>query len=852
MSCRSLGTVTYVGHIVSENGIATDPAKIEAVASWKKPTDLASLQSFLGFCGYYRRFIKNYSIIVRPLTELTNPPTQKVRKTSKSASEKSYFKATEPFGVRWDDSCTEASLHGLGAVLNQEYPERLRPVAFASHKLSSSEKNYPVHQLEFLALKWAVVDKFHDYLYGASFTVRTDNNPLTYVLTTAKLNATGHRWLAALSAYNFTIQYRPGCYNINADALSRNVFAKEVREWQDMSSDSIKALCKHINCGREGMPPKCAEFLGIPPAAIPDCYAFPTHLHLGGLELQSSRHLQDAQNSDPTITPVKKSILEGSALTSYPGETREIALLRREVPRLNIIDGLLYRLVKRPSGTEVRQLVLPKVYVPMMSIDIEQYVKSCGRCIARKALPQRAAPLNKMTSRGPLDLAFPTKDQKASTVAKVLFDFVHYGLPARIHSDQGRDFESKLIHELLRMLGIRKSRTTPYHPQGDPQPERFNRTLLFMLGTLDPRQKQRWSQKISQLVHAYNCTRNDATGYSPYLLMFGREARLPVDLCFGVVPEGEGDVSYQNYITQLRSDLQEAYKLAADAAGKNHERNKKMHDRLVKEQVLAKGDRVLLRNFNVMGKHKLRNKWRTMPYIVVGKMDNLPVYQVKPEGGGGDVKTVHRNHLLPIGCLVRMPVDTNSPSPPQRCVTRRQQRWRDVPPVSDGGLPKGEAGLTPDESEDSDFDTFQPVIIDGEQIWNDLQQCFDLPARNKEPRDADHYETPSVRCTEGMAEGRSHIEHPPEVNDAEAYLGLDSVSETPLEGGAVGESVKKNAREDWLIPRPRREEKPVLRLSYDELSHPSNHPLNTLSMGVLASETLNLTGKVHKYSSGKM
>lgn len=84
-------------------------------------------------------------------------------------------------------------MSGLGTLLYQEYPEGLRPVAFASRKLSNSEQHYPVHQLEFLALKWAVVDKFHDYLYGAKFTVRTDNNPPTYVLTTARLNATGHR-----------------------------------------------------------------------------------------------------------------------------------------------------------------------------------------------------------------------------------------------------------------------------------------------------------------------------------------------------------------------------------------------------------------------------------------------------------------------------------------------------------------------------------------------------------------------------------------------------------------------------------------------------------------------------------
>lgn len=159
-----------------------------------------------------------------------------------------YYKESEPFGERWDQYCSEAfhkiiycltnapvlafadpnqpyvlhvdaSFKGLGAVLYQAYPEGLRPVAFASRKLSPSELNYPIHQLEFLSLKWAVVDKFHDYLYGAKFTVRTDN-PLTYVLTSAKLNATGHRWLASLATYDFNILYRPGKSNIDADLLS--------------------------------------------------------------------------------------------------------------------------------------------------------------------------------------------------------------------------------------------------------------------------------------------------------------------------------------------------------------------------------------------------------------------------------------------------------------------------------------------------------------------------------------------------------------------------------------------------------------------------------------------------------
>ncbi len=157
----------------------------------------------------------------------------------------------------------------------------------------------------------------------------------------------------------------------------------------------------------------------------------------------------------------------------------------------------------------------------------------------------------------PLRTSLHMQRPKALTVAKTLCDkfFIHYGLPSRIHSDQGRDFESGLIKELLKMLGIRKSRTSPYHPQGDPQPERFNRTLLSMLGTLNPVEKSRWSQHINCLVHAYNCTKNDATGYSPYYLLFGREARLPVDVCFGTFPDGKGANNHRQYVERMKIGL---------------------------------------------------------------------------------------------------------------------------------------------------------------------------------------------------------------------------------------------------------------------------------------------------------
>ena len=115
---------------------------------------------------------------------------------------------------------TDASSKGLGAVLYQKQNETMRVIHYASRGLKRSEKNYPAAKLEFLALKWAITEKLDDYLYGNNFTVVTDNNPLTYALSKAKLDATGLRWLS-LTPYDFNIVYRPCKSNIDADVLSR-------------------------------------------------------------------------------------------------------------------------------------------------------------------------------------------------------------------------------------------------------------------------------------------------------------------------------------------------------------------------------------------------------------------------------------------------------------------------------------------------------------------------------------------------------------------------------------------------------------------------------------------------------
>ena len=133
---------------------------------------------------------------------------------------------------------TDASEKGLGAVLYQlQDDETFRVIAYASRTLSKSERNYDAHKLEFLALKWSVTQRFHEYLYGGTFEVYTDNNPLTYVLTSAKLDAMGQRWIASLANYDFKIFYQSGHLNVDADSLNRILL--DMEQTYDTSLDTV-------------------------------------------------------------------------------------------------------------------------------------------------------------------------------------------------------------------------------------------------------------------------------------------------------------------------------------------------------------------------------------------------------------------------------------------------------------------------------------------------------------------------------------------------------------------------------------------------------------------------------------
>ena len=503
--------IEYLGHVVSGKGISTNPKKIEAVSKWPTPKTVYDIRSFLGFVGYYRRFIKNFSRITKPIREVITG----LENQSKRIAKKTYIEWTDAADSAFEHlkaMCvstpilaypdyqlpftlnTDSSTDGLGAVLYQKQDGKLRVIAYASRSVSKAESNYPAHKLEFLALKWAVCEKFHEYLYGfKSFEVFTDNNPLTYVLTSAKLDACGQRWVAKLANYNFSIRYRCGVSNTEADALSRI-------KWPEALSDNVDidngCMDTHvINAILTGAVTKSSLIESVSCSAK----VIPTELDKETGKLSSINWAKE-QTLDPNLGVIIR-LIESGQLTKRKlqgKDSSEVKSFLRNKKSLKFVKDVLYRKSYSDNSTSKKtlwQLVVPKLfrerallgchddvghqgilrtlsllrerfYWPGMQEEATQHVLKCSRCLRRKTPPQ-VAPLQPILVTQPLELvhmdylslepskgnienvlvitdhftryalAYPSKTQTAQATARILWDnfICHYGFPEKFISD---------------------------------------------------------------------------------------------------------------------------------------------------------------------------------------------------------------------------------------------------------------------------------------------------------------------------------------------------------------------------------------------------------------------------------
>ena len=240
--CEFFGSwISYLGHIVSKEGIETGPKNISAICHWLQPQTVTEVQSFLGFTNYYRKFIHKYVQIAKPLNTLVSGKNAKSKKKlvecnedCKTAYQKLKTLCSETHILAYANYSmpvclqTDASEKDLGAVLYEiQNDGTTRVIAYASRTLSKSQTNYDAQKLEFLALKWAITDRFHEYLYAGNFEVFTDNSLLTYLLSTVKLDAMDQRWVMSLTNNNFKLHYKIGKLNVEVDQLSRIPWEQE-------------------------------------------------------------------------------------------------------------------------------------------------------------------------------------------------------------------------------------------------------------------------------------------------------------------------------------------------------------------------------------------------------------------------------------------------------------------------------------------------------------------------------------------------------------------------------------------------------------------------------------------------
>lgn len=723
--------VHYLGHVISEGGVSPDPGKLQAVETWVAPQNITQLRAFLGLVGYYRRFIKDFAKIAAPLNSMlwgtskrrTQPAAGKAERWAWGEMQESAFKKLKesllqapilayadfqlPF-VLYTDACQT----GLGAVLAQVQEGKERVIAYASRSLRPTErndKNYSSFKLELLALKWAIAEKFRDYLAVSPFTVFTDNNPLAH-LNTATLGAVEQRWMAQLAGFQFDVRYRPGRTNGNADALSR---------WPGKETDGQSIEDEAVPCGEPGYVPSevvhaCVHAF-VP--VVKDQEKEPSkerEPQLTQEECVGPSLLDDwvrAQRADPVLSRLWMYMDRGRG----PGpreraaEDRPTQVVLRQWGRLGTDRGLLCREVCDPKTFDkLKQVLVPqslqnqvlewvhdraghlgvektlglarrRFFWPGMTQGVEKWCLKCVRCNLHKTPANKvSAPLVSIDSDYPLQIvsvdflsleparsgrcnilvmmdhftryavAVPTMDQTAVTTARALWEhFIQqFGGFDQLHSDQGPNFESRVIKELCGLYDIRKSHTTPYHPAGNGQCERFNRTLLSMLGTLRDDQKENWDQHVAEMVQAYNNTPHPSTGYAPYFLMFGRYAKLPMDIMLGRGDGFSGTVG--SWVHHHHKRLVTAYSQARKQVQKAQLHQKKGFDRRVRGEPLLIGQRVMVLNKRARGKGKLEDRWERNTYVVISQPNlDIPVYVVKKEGGNCDERVLHRNMLSP-------------------------------------------------------------------------------------------------------------------------------------------------------------------------------------------------------------
>ncbi|GJW01315.1 putative nucleotidyltransferase, ribonuclease H [Tanacetum coccineum] len=525
-----LSKVAFLGHIVSAEGITMDPAKVEAITKWPRPTFVTEVRSFLGLAGYYRRFVEGFSRLALPLTKLMRKGEKFVWNEEREKSFEELKQRlvsspilTLPSGTGGFQIYSDASKKGLGCVLMQHG----KVIAYASRQLKPYEVNYPTHDLELAAVVFALKIWRH-YLYGESCDIFTDHKSLKYIFTQRELNMRQRRWLELLKDYDTNIQYHPGKANVVADALSRKSgMIAGIKVEEEIIRDLERLDIELCVRGQSGfwaslrVEPNLISQIKTAQKDDGEIWAI-----IQNIDQQTEFRVDDdgilwqgtklCVPEDPTLREALMTEAHSSPFSIHPGSTK------------------MYHDLKQHfwwSG---------------MKRDVATFVSKCLTCQQVKIEHQRASGLLQ-----PLEIpvwkwdeismdfvtGLPRTQRKHDAIWVVvdrLTKSAHF-LPIPIVSDRDPCFTSRFWKGLQKAWGTRLKFSTAFHPETDGQSERTIQTLEDMLRSCALEWAGNWDDYICLVEFAYNNSWHASIKCAPFEMLYGRKCRAPI--CWDQVGE---------------------------------------------------------------------------------------------------------------------------------------------------------------------------------------------------------------------------------------------------------------------------------------------------------------------------
>ena len=681
--------VQYLGHILSAQGISPDPQKVEAVASFPVPQNAKAIRSFLGLTGFYRRFVNKYTVIAKPLRDLLRKGTkfvwldehEQAFKKLKEALINSPLLAFPEFNTPFK-LYTDGSYSGIGAILTQSQNGLERVVAYTGRALNVHETNYPITEIEALSMIHAV-SQFDVYLRHAPFTVYSDHSALRPLFQTKDATGRLGRWILFMQGYKYEILYRPGQNMGHADALSRRDYPRNTDSLElepyiglDMYNNvavSTPSQVQNISPNLVKTSVLATDIQTCDSTEIPDWDELVTLQEVDHDCRPIIRYLRDKILPENDIE-ARHLLLKIDQYTLYDSILYHIRNPRGKEPhRQVVVPASLRKTVLTQTHSDVLgghfgqdrtyALIQLRYYWPGMYTDVSTFVSQCISCNQKKRpcskikaplqpLPIPSSPFERISVDvvGPLPVThsgkkyllcftdhltrypevFAVSDIKASTVARIFFDEIvcRHGAPRELLSDRGTNFLSNLVKETCKLFGTQQKFTSPYRPQTNGLQERYHATLIQSLAMYVDSHHRDWDVFLPSVLFAFRASpATRSTGHSPFMLLYGREPTLPLDVKYTMPMECPATV--RDHLSMLITKLETVRGIAITNLTEHKNQMKSQYDKTARLETFEVGDVVFVYcpHVKAHASKKLSMLWKG-PYFIAQKVSQV-LYKVR-------------------------------------------------------------------------------------------------------------------------------------------------------------------------------------------------------------------------------